>query len=29
MDERMIEAAQTGDINHLYELILNDPYVLQ
>ncbi|MFQ6655692.1 hypothetical protein Gotur_026136 [Gossypium turneri] len=29
MDERMIQAAQTGDINLLYELILNDPYVLQ
>ncbi|MBA0780753.1 hypothetical protein Gotri_004816 [Gossypium trilobum] len=30
MDERMIEAAQTGDIiNLLYELILNDPYVLE
>ncbi|PPD67484.1 hypothetical protein GOBAR_DD35641 [Gossypium barbadense] len=29
MDERMMEAAQTGDINLLYELILNDPYVLQ
>ncbi|KAG8480402.1 hypothetical protein CXB51_025066 [Gossypium anomalum] len=29
MDERMIGAAQTGDINILYELILNDPYVLQ
>ncbi|MFQ6646897.1 hypothetical protein Gotur_019457 [Gossypium turneri] len=29
MDERMIEAAQTGDINLLYELILYDPYVLQ
>ncbi|KAG4127558.1 hypothetical protein ERO13_D10G222166v2 [Gossypium hirsutum] len=29
MDGRMIEAAQTGDINLLYELILNDPYVLQ
>ncbi|XP_017604513.2 ankyrin repeat-containing protein BDA1-like [Gossypium arboreum] len=28
MDERMVEAAQTGDINLLYELILNDPYVL-
>ncbi|MBA0871650.1 hypothetical protein Goshw_028662 [Gossypium schwendimanii] len=29
MDERMIEAAQTGDINLLYELILNDPYALE
>ncbi|XP_052478193.1 ankyrin repeat-containing protein BDA1 [Gossypium raimondii] len=29
MDERMIEAAQTGDFNLLYELILNDPYVLE
>ncbi|TYH51413.1 hypothetical protein ES332_D10G272100v1 [Gossypium tomentosum] len=29
MDERMIGAAQTGDINILYELILNDPYVFQ
>ncbi|KAG8480398.1 hypothetical protein CXB51_024553 [Gossypium anomalum] len=29
MDERMIGAAQTGDINILYDLILNDPYVLQ
>ncbi|TYH51415.1 hypothetical protein ES332_D10G272300v1 [Gossypium tomentosum] len=29
MDERMTEAAQTGDINLLYELILNDPYVLE
>ncbi|MBA0665294.1 hypothetical protein Goklo_005171 [Gossypium klotzschianum] len=29
MDERMIEAAQTGHINLLYELILNDPYVLE
>ncbi|KAK5795306.1 ankyrin repeat-containing protein BDA1-like [Gossypium arboreum] len=29
MDERMIEAAQTGDIDLLYELIQNDPYVLQ
>ncbi|PPD74199.1 hypothetical protein GOBAR_DD28878 [Gossypium barbadense] len=29
MDERMIQAAQTGDIDLLYELILNDPYVLQ
>ncbi|KAK5795309.1 hypothetical protein PVK06_036570 [Gossypium arboreum] len=25
----MIQAAQTGDINLLYELILNDPYVVQ
>ncbi|PPD78886.1 hypothetical protein GOBAR_DD24189 [Gossypium barbadense] len=29
MDERMKGAAQTGDINILYELILNDPYALQ
>ncbi|KAK5795297.1 ankyrin repeat-containing protein BDA1-like [Gossypium arboreum] len=29
MNERMIEAAQTGDVNLLYELILNDPYVLE
>ncbi|TYG51614.1 hypothetical protein ES288_D10G272800v1 [Gossypium darwinii] len=29
MDERMIEAAQTGDIDLLYELIQNDPYVFQ
>ncbi|XP_017604495.1 ankyrin repeat-containing protein BDA1-like [Gossypium arboreum] len=29
MDETMIQAAQTGDINLLYELILNDPYVLE
>ncbi|PPS08405.1 hypothetical protein GOBAR_AA12235 [Gossypium barbadense] len=29
MDEDMIQSAQTGDINLLYELILNDPYVLQ
>ncbi|KAL1079951.1 hypothetical protein V6Z11_D10G256400 [Gossypium hirsutum] len=29
MDQRIIEAAQTGDINLLYELIANDPYVLQ
>ncbi|XP_017648649.1 ankyrin repeat-containing protein BDA1-like [Gossypium arboreum] len=29
MDEKMIDVAQTGDINILYELILNDPYVLQ
>ncbi|PPD78883.1 hypothetical protein GOBAR_DD24186 [Gossypium barbadense] len=29
MDERMIEAAHMGNINFLYELILNDPYVLQ
>ncbi|KAH1045695.1 hypothetical protein J1N35_036479 [Gossypium stocksii] len=29
MDERMIEAAQTGDVNLLYGLILNDPYVLE
>ncbi|MFQ6624762.1 hypothetical protein Gotur_003900, partial [Gossypium turneri] len=29
MDERMIEAAQTGDSNLLYELIANDPYVLE
>ncbi|MFQ6646876.1 hypothetical protein Gotur_019014, partial [Gossypium turneri] len=29
MDERMKGAAQTGDINILYELILNDPYLFQ
>ncbi|TYH51432.1 hypothetical protein ES332_D10G273800v1 [Gossypium tomentosum] len=29
MDERMIEAAQTGGIDLLYELIQNDPYVFQ
>ncbi|KAB2010604.1 hypothetical protein ES319_D10G251000v1 [Gossypium barbadense] len=29
MDEKMKGAAQTGDINILYELILNDPYALQ
>ncbi|XP_052876301.1 ankyrin repeat-containing protein BDA1-like [Gossypium arboreum] len=29
MDEDMIQSAQTGDINLLYELILNDPYVFQ
>ncbi|PPD67483.1 hypothetical protein GOBAR_DD35640 [Gossypium barbadense] len=29
MDQRIIEATQTGDINLLYELIANDPYVLQ
>ncbi|XP_022764284.1 ankyrin repeat-containing protein BDA1-like [Durio zibethinus] len=29
MDWRMIEAAQTGNINAMYELIQEDPYVLE
>lgn len=29
MDRRMTEAAQTGNINFLYELIQEDPYVLE